>query len=260
MLDTNKHGPSNLDVGHLECKVEANTSTDGPERPSIPTHRRTWFDAIERMRTEMSKHTLTSSELDTVADAIKEGVRLELAIRPAAHRLANTPSVRANHALVRKRLDDYMAIGAVDKLPNSAQPSMVQPLHVIIKADKKPRLVIDLSRNLNELIINTTVKYESLVDAVKMAHPGCWFAKTDLSNCFLSFPLHEQVQDLFVFRFDQRFYRFTHMPFGLASAPRICTQLLAVVSFAMTQAGVRHVRYLDDFLIIADSREQAQRS
>ena len=90
-------------------------------------------------------------------------------------------------------------------------------------------------------------------DAVEASFPGCWYGKLDLSNCFLSFPLHPSVRKYFCFRFEGELYQFTHLPFGLSSAPRVCTQLLSVVQFALTDKGTSDVRYLDDFFFIADS-------
>jgi hypothetical protein len=48
------------------------------------------------------------------------------------------------------------------------------------------------------------------------------------------------------------------LPFGLASGPRLCTLLLGVISYQLQKLGIVHVRYLDDFLFIADSKEQCQ--
>ena len=46
------------------------------------------------------------------------------------------------------------------------------------------------------------------------------------------------------------------MPFGLASAPRVCTQLLSVVAYKLTADGIqRLIRYLDDFLFICNTPE-----
>ena len=58
----------------------------------------------------------------------------------------------------------------------------------------------------------------------------------------------------FYFRFDERLYHFTHMLLGLTTAPRVCTQLLSAVNFALVQAGVRDIRYLDDSFLIGGSR------
>ena len=116
-------------------------------------------------------------------------------------------------------------------------PFGVQPLHVIIKPGRKPRLVIDLSRNLND---HPRVRILLLLVGAgchRVVHPGCWYSKLDLSNCFLSFPLHPSAMPHFIFRFEGRMYQFIRMPFGLSSAPRICTELLSVVAFGLSQEG-----------------------
>ena len=148
-----------------------------------------------------------------------------------------------------------MSIGAVQQLPADAPtPLLVQPLHVILKDGKKPRLVIDLSRNLNQLLPHTTFKYSSVHDAVLLSTHRCFYSKLDISNCFLSFPLHPSCYKYFTFQFDGRYYQFTRLPFGLSTAPRVCTLLLSVIQFVLEQ---RHqltlVRYLDDFLFISAS-------
>ena len=96
-------------------------------------------------------------------------------------------------------------------------------------------------------------------DAVEASHSGCWYGKLDLSNCFLSFPLHPSVRRYFCFRFEGELYQFTHMPFGLSTAPRVCTQLLSVVNFALAELGIRDIRYLDDFFLIGASEEDMAR-
>ena len=144
------------------------------------------------------------------------------------------------------------SFGALVLLPaDHPVPYGVQPLHVIIKEGRKPRLVIDLSRNMNAHLEYQYFSYSSVREAVELASPHCWFSKLDLSNCFLSFPLHPSVWPHFIFRFEGQLYQFTSMPFGLSSAPRICTELLSVVAFRLTlEATERNLRFLDDFLLI----------
>ena len=82
-----------------------------------------------------------------------------------------------------------------------------------------------------------------------------------LSNCFLSFPLHQSALPYFIFQFEGELYQFTRLPFGLSSAPRICTMLLSVLQHELHHCGVsRLVRYLDDFLPIEHDFASAQRS
>ena len=213
---------------------------------------RHWLSVIARMRQQTGAD---QTELSDIESHITLGVSLPLVSDPSSLAYSNTPTVQQHAADVRKRLYEYMQFGAVVQLAADADSTdaslRVQPLHVIIKTGKKPRLVIDLSRNLNDHLQYNYFTYSCVDDAVEASHPGCWYGKLDLSNCFLSFPLHPDVQRFFCFRFEGELYQFTHMPFGLSTAPRVCTQLLSVVNFALAELGIRDIRYLDDFFLIA---------
>ena len=196
-------------------------------------------------------------ELEEIERHIRYGITLPLLTEPNSHALFdNTQPVEQHEAAVRRRLDEYISFGAVIALPADADLTgmCIQPLHVIIKDGRKPRLVIDLSRNLNDHLQHDYFHYSTVDDAVEASTPGCWYGKLDLSTCFLSFPLHPSVHRYFCFRFQGVVYQFTHMPFGLCTAPRVCTQLLSVVNYALARAGVRDIRYLDDFFLIGCSQ------
>src|SRR5256885_3482609 len=180
--------------------------------------------------------------------AIEYGVKIELFEEPPTLRFGNTKALRTNESVAVDRLKEYDLIGAIECLP--AEPAIVQPLHIVIKDDRKPRLVLDLSRNLNEWLDLKQLKYEDLDVAVAMSTPMCWYGKHDLSDCYLSFPVHMESRKYLSFALRDKYYRFTRLPFGLSTAPRTCTLLLDVVSYELRRRGVKHVRYLDDFLYI----------
>jgi hypothetical protein len=232
------------------------TSTSST-RPLVTgtVQRRHWLSTIALMRKEPNANL---AELAEIESHITEGITLPFLTEPTTTSYTNTPTVNQHEAAVRVRLQEYMQFGAVIELLSTSDLSdlRVQPLHVIIKEGKKPRLVIDLSRNLNDHLRYDYFTYSTVDDAVESSHAGCWYGKLDLSNCFLSFPLHPAVRRYFCFRFDGRLYQFTHMPFGLSTAPRVCTQLLSVVNYALTKAGIHDVRYLDDFFLIGSSQAE----
>jgi hypothetical protein len=199
-------------------------------------------------------------ELLTIRSYVTDGVTLPLLSIPPPIKHPNTPLVAEHADTVRARLTSYMEFGAVVHLPADVDLSSVsvQPLHVIIKPQKKARLVIDLSRNLNGYLQHTHFSYENVDTAVSLSKRDCWFGKLDLSNCFLSFPLHPSVYKHFIFSFEGSHYQFIRMPFGLSTAPLVCTQLLSVVSFALSSLSITHTRYLDDFLLIAAPKLRMQ--
>lgn len=227
-----------------------------PAPVQAPAARRRWNDTLDEMEAAL-KADDDQSVVQSIRSHINDGVSLPFDSIPPPHSYTNTYSVQQHIGAVRSRLKEYMAIGAVVPLPpSSAHQQRVQPLHVIIKPGKKPRLVIDLSRNLNDCLRQERFSYSSVEDAVALSFPGCWYGKLDLSNCFLSFPLRPDVRQFFVFQLDGQLYQFNRMPFGLRTAPRVCTQLLSVIAHELSKGGARFVRYLDDFLFIASSQEE----
>lgn len=156
------------------------------------------------------------------------------------------------------RLAEYREFGAIREVLDSEAP-IIQPLHVVVREAKKPRIVIDLSRNLNAHLQQFPFHYSTVDDAVDLASTQCWFGKVDLSNCFLSFPMNESALKYLTFKFDGKLEQFVSLPFGLASAPYQCSLMLSVPAFRMRQAGLSFVRYLDDILFVAPSAAELRR-
>jgi hypothetical protein len=200
------------------------------------------------------------SDLDQVRDWITNGVSLHFESVPSSIEYDNTATVLQHADTVRARLREYMQFQAVVPLPaDHPLPYGVQPLHVIIKPGKKARLVIDLSRNLNANLHYEYFSYSSVNEAAEASFPNCWYGKLDLSNCFLSFPLNPSCYPHFIFRFEGQLYQFTRLPFGLSSAPRICTMLLSVVAHHLNASQLAAlIRYLDDFLFITATQQSMQ--
>lgn len=223
-----------------------------------PSYIHRWLIALSEMEQQHPCSPQQRKHLMIIRQHITHGVSLDLLDdSPPPLSYSNSPSVAQHSGAVRARLAEYMEWGAVVQL--ASVPARIQPLLVIIKAGRKPRLCIDLSRNLNAYLAVPTFSYTNVSHAVKLSRLGSWYSKLDLSNCYLSFHLHPDAIPHFAFAFEGKCYTFTRMPFGLSSAPYICTQLLSVVAHKMHERDIVLVRYLDDFLLISSTREQAER-
>lgn len=244
-------------VNTFSSNISTTTAAVNPEAATVHQCTETWLNAIQQMK-QSSTCELSSLELLEVEQHILHGITIDVESEPVPIHYNNTHTVNENSDLVNDRISEYIDIGAVRLLPASSPvPTLVQPLHVILKQGKKPRLVIDLSRNLNELLPKVKFHYASVQDAVRLSTHGCYYSKLDISNCFLSFPLHPDSYKYFTFQFNGNYYQFVRLPFGLSIAPRVCTLLLSVVQFVLEQKGLKLVRYLDDFLFVSSSYQLA---
>ena len=207
-----------------------------------------WNLTINSMMNEPSSDR---NELQRVRSALESGVLLDLTGKPELVRLPNTPAVRRNPTLCKERVAYYMDIGALEAL--SEKPELLQPLHVVERPGRKARMVLDLSRNLNDLIEYEAFHMQSIRSLVKLSSPGSYYGKMDLSDCFLSFPVHPDSRQYLAFELEGDHYQFKRLPFGLCSSPIWTERFLSCIDFALRKAGVTHVRYCDDFCFVASS-------
>ena len=69
--------------------------------------------------------------------------------------------------------------------------------------------------------------------------------------------MHQAVRKYLRFVVNKKVYQFICLPFGLATYPREFTKLLQTAISLFRQQGVKLHVYLDDWLIRADTPEQA---
>ena len=89
-----------------------------------------------------------------------------------------------------------------------------------------------------------------------LIQPGDWMIKLDLKDAYLQVPIHPDHQKFLVIEWNNLFYQFRCLPFGLSTAPRVFTKLLKPVVGFLRQIGCRLIIYLDDILLLHQDREQ----
>ena len=83
---------------------------------------------------------------------------------------------------------------------------------------------------------------------------GDWLAKVDLKDAYFSVALNPAQRKFFCFKWRGKIFQYVSMPFGLGPAPRIFTKILKPIISSLRKQGLRLVAYLDDILIIGNSR------
>ena len=83
--------------------------------------------------------------------------------------------------------------------------------------------------------------------------PGDWMVSLDLQDAYLQVPVHHDSRRYLRFVVEGRTFQFRVLCFGLTTAPQVFTRIMAPVSAILHKYGVRMLRYLDDWLILASS-------
>ena len=76
-----------------------------------------------------------------------------------------------------------------------------------------------------------------------------------LKDAFSSIPIHISHKRFLRFTFKEKMHQFNCLPFGLSSAPWVFTKTLKPALATLRERGVRLIIYIDDLLILAESRE-----
>ena len=83
---------------------------------------------------------------------------------------------------------------------------------------------------------------------------GDWMISLDLQDAYLQVPIHPESRRYLRFTMGGVPYQFRVLCFGLTTAPQVFTRLMAPISAILHRYGIRILRYLDDWLILAESR------
>ena len=116
------------------------------------------------------------------------------------------------------------------------------------------RPVIDLSR-LNTFLFVERFKMESIRASLI---PGEWVSLIDLSDTYLHIPIHPNSRKYLRFCHKSQVLQFTSLSFGLATAPQVFTMIVKEVKLMAVPRGIRLHQYPDNWLIRAQSQEEAQ--
>ena len=144
--------------------------------------------------------------------------------------------------------------GAIE--PASPTPGFYSRMFVVTKASGGWRPIIDLS-TLNNFVVKTPFRKETTQSVLRSFQRNDWMVSVDLKDAYLQVPIHPSSRRLLQFVVGGRTWQFQVLCFGLTTAPQVFTRVMVPVLAFLHRMGVRILRYLDDWLILASSREGA---
>ena len=140
--------------------------------------------------------------------------------------------------------------------PAPPTPGFFSRMFVVTKATGGWRPIIDLS-TLNLDVDRTPFRRETSQTVLRAVRRNDWMVSTDLNDVYLQIPIHPASRRYLRFTAGGKTWQFRVLCFSLSTAPQVFTRVMAPVSGFLHQLGIQMLRYLDDWLILASSQEEA---
>jgi len=134
----------------------------------------------------------------------------------------------------------------------------VSPIRLTPKNKTGFRLIVNM-RRVNKTLTPMSFKMEGLGTVLQLIRPGDVLMKWDLREGYFHVGLNERASRMCGIQWQGRFYRYTTLPFGCSLSPITFTKVVREMVKFFRGKGVRIVAYLDDFLVMFETREEALR-
>jgi hypothetical protein len=200
-----------------------------------------------------------------VLNTLREGLVLDFVSQPGRYFEDNNNSAKKHMDIVREKVQEWVTDSYVECLDNAE--FCCSPLSVVVKYDAltektKFRVVLDLSRHVNQHIKNNSVKLDDLSVAEAVLEQGDFLTAYDLKNMFFHVRLHESMKKYFGFAVPDKqgivkYYRFNVLVYGCKPAVSIVTELLKPVKTYLHRLGVRTTIYVDDGRVAGETKAEA---
>jgi len=152
---------------------------------------------------------------------------------------------------IQSCLSRMLSIGAILKVESIAG-QFLSPIFVIPKPDGTGRFILNLKK-LNTYMETSHFKMEDYRTVSQLLQPNDFMAKIDLQDAYYLIPIADKDKKFLRFRYNEHYYEFQCMPFGLSTAPRVFTKLMKPVLAILREKGHKIVAYLDDLLLLGKS-------
>ena len=203
---------------------------------------------------------LTNKCSENVLNIITNGYVLPFTSKP---NLVRAPLIQSGYKALQKELaltsciQSLLSKNTIERVENVKSLGIFSRLFLVPKPHQRWRPVIDLSK-LNTFLLVQRFKMEIPESIRASLIPGEWVSSIDLSDAYLHIPIYPNSRKYLRFCHRSQGFQFTSLPFGLATAPQVFTMIVKEVRMMALSSGIRLHQYLDDWLIRAQSQDEAQ--
>lgn len=189
-----------------------------------------------------------------VLTIITTGYRIEIESLPPIRHFLPTPPTPELFEEIQSLLLKF----AIEQLSQNPPPRFYSRYFTIPPKDGGLRPILDL-RVLNQFIRPEHFWMTKLEDVIPLLKPLDWFTVIDLKDAYFHITIREDHRKYLQFAVSRMSYQFCSLPFILSTAPRVFTKCLAPVVAYLRLQGIAVFPYLDYWLLVAPTKEKANK-
>ncbi|KAL0195088.1 hypothetical protein M9458_008660, partial [Cirrhinus mrigala] len=156
-------------------------------------------------------------------------------------------------SVLRAEIAVLLAKDAIEPVPSAEMKTgFYSPYFIVPKKSDGLRPILDL-RALNRSLHRLPFRMLTPKRILSCVRHQDWFAAIDLKDAYFHVSILPRHRPFLWFAFEGRAYQYKVLPFGLS--PRVFTKLAEGALAPLWGQGIRILNYLDDWLIIAHSRD-----
>ncbi len=188
---------------------------------------------------------------------IRLGYAIQFASRPPKFNgVLETSLAVWNAPVLREEIAVLLAKDAIEPVPPAEmRQGFYSPYFIVPKKGGGIWPILDL-QVLNWALHKLPFKMLTHRRMIKCIQPQDWFAVIDLKDAYFHVSILLRHRPFLRFAFKGRAWQYRVLPFGLSLSPRVFTKVVEGALTPLWEVGVRILNYLEDWLILAQSREQ----
>ncbi|KAL0168633.1 hypothetical protein M9458_036855, partial [Cirrhinus mrigala] len=188
---------------------------------------------------------------------VRLGYAIQFARRPPRYGgvLSTTVHSDTQAAVLRAEVAVLLAKDAIEPVPPAEMKSgFYGPYFIVPKKSGGLRPILDL-RALNRSLLRLPFKMLTTKRMLTCIRRQDWFAAIDLKDAYFHVLILPRHRPFLRFALEGRAYQYKVLPFGLSLSLRVFTKVTEAALSPLWRMGIRILNYLDDWLLIAHSRD-----
>ncbi|XP_041860863.1 uncharacterized protein LOC121652254 [Melanotaenia boesemani] len=195
-----------------------------------------------------------------VLRTISRGYRLQFATVPPRFAGILHSQARGESAhVLQGEISSLLNKGAICVVPPAQCQSGFYSRYFLVpkRGGNGIRPILDL-RALNRYLRKYKFRMLTHASLLRLVRQNNWFTSVDLKDAYFHIPIYPPHRKFLRFAFQGICYEYRVLPFGLSLSPRVFVRCTEAAIAPLRRQGIRLATYLDDWLLLAQSEQEAR--